>query len=318
MNRQTNPFKSASAKFQPSGVYFGIIEGVDGKRLDVAVPRLTGTAVFPNVEFADGDLTTAPQVGERVFVTFKEGRQGDLVILGRMSSSLSTAYVDPSGAVTGDFLRYDGTSWVPDAGEGVAAGGSTNQVLTKNSGSNYDTEWSYAASSTRTGLKSTWFYFSPSLGVSDTTSQPAQSRLVAFPYQFDVASTGDRVSLEVTTTAASSTVRLGLYLPGADGMPNALYKDFGTIDSATATGVVTITISETIPRGLYWVCSASQGGVPTVRGRGIANAIVPQATGGNVNAYAVYVDGVTGALPSTFGSPGQYQLNIPKIGFRGA
>ena len=114
MNRQTNPFKSASAKFQPNGVYFGIIKGVDGRRLEVAVPRLTGTAVFPNVEFADGDFTTAPQVGERVFVTFKEGRQNDLVILGRMSSSLSTAYVDPSGAVTGDLLRYDGTSWVPD------------------------------------------------------------------------------------------------------------------------------------------------------------------------------------------------------------
>ncbi len=246
-----------------------------------------------------------------------QGPQGDIGPQGDTGDTGADGIVIAATAPIDTSVLWADTTTTGTAGT-VPSGGAIGQVLAKNSATDYATEWSYAASSTRTGLKSTWFYFSPSLAPSDTTAQPAQSRLVAYPYQFDVASTVDRVSLEVTTTAASSTVRLGLYLPGTDGMPNALYKDFGTIDSATATGVVTITISETIPRGLYWVCSASQGGAPTVRGRGIANAIVPQATGGNVNAYAVYVDGVTGALPSTFGSPGQYQLNIPKIGFRGA
>lgn len=201
-------------------------------------------------------------------------------------------------------------------GAGVATGGTVGQVLTKVSSTNYDTTWSNAASAHRIGVRSTWFFFSPALQASDTTAQPSQSRLVAYPFWFDVDFAVDRISLEVTTTAASSTVRLGLYSPGADGMPGALYKDYGTIDSATANGVITITLSETITRGLYWICSVAQGGSPTVRGRGIASAIMPQSTGGNVNAYAVYVDNITGALPSTFGTPTQYQLNVPKIGFR--
>lgn len=194
--------------------------------------------------------------------------------------------------------------------------GADAQVLTADSAESSGLKYTRAATAYRIIGKSTWFYFSQVLGSSDTTVNPAQSTLVAYPFMFDNDAALDRVSLEVTTTAVSSTIRLGLYLAGTDGLPGALYRDFGTIDSATSTGIKTITISETIPRALYWICAVSQGGLPTSRGRSVANAFVPQQTGGNVNSLAVTVGSVTGALPDPFGSPSQYQLNVPKIGFR--
>lgn len=138
MAAYNTPFKSASSRFEPRGVYFGVIKAVDGRRLSVTIPRLTGSLVFENVEFVDSDFTTAPQVGERVFITFKEGRQDDPVVLGRMSSSLSTPYVNVDGAASGDTLRFNGTEWYADD---FLSGGLEDQIIAKASDADYDFEW---------------------------------------------------------------------------------------------------------------------------------------------------------------------------------
>ena len=112
MENYTTPFKTQSVPFNASGIFFGIIESVSDKRLNIKVPRITGDAVFKNIEYSDSGFTDIPSIGELVFVSFLEGKKDDLVVLGRVKSSLNQPDVDLSGAVTGDFLQYDGTKFI--------------------------------------------------------------------------------------------------------------------------------------------------------------------------------------------------------------
>jgi hypothetical protein len=105
----------------------------------------------------------------------------------------------------------------------------------------------------------------------------------------------DRLSVEVTTLAASSVFRAGLYAPtsNANIYPSALYGETGELSGAT-TGVKTATVSIPIPAGL--ICASINPGVasPTYR--------------------AIPVGGQThlAGLPSTMGANGQNMLNVAR------
>lgn len=92
-------------------------------------------------------------------------------------------------------------------------------------------------------------------------------------------STFDRVSIYVTTEEASTVVRFGMY-EWEGGLPGALIQDYGTVDSDT-TGMKTLTISQTLSRGWYWLCVAyppdSVGDVSVKTGS--AESIVPPLSG---------------------------------------
>jgi len=166
--------------------------------------------------------------------------------------------------------------------------------------------------------KTGWFYTAVATG--DGAAVPAQSDLIAVPLPVDVPGVFNQFSLEVTATAVGSTVRCGIYADDGSGLPGALLREFGSLDSAAATGTITGALSPTLslPPGLYWVAAVSQGGTPTVRTRNAVNGLVPQSTAGNVNAGAFYRAGITGALPDPFGSPSTYQSNVHKIMLQGA
>jgi len=77
-----------------------------------------------------------------------------------------------------------------------------------------------------------------------------------------------RVACNVTTAAASSVVRIGLYqhdpTTGRPKLSTSPLFDWGTIDSTT-TGVKEITgLSATLPGGWSWLAWCAQGGGPSV------------------------------------------------------
>ena len=132
MDNYTTPFKSHSVPFKATGIFYGIVHGVANNQLDISVPRMTGPdIVFSGIDYVDSGFTTVPSVGELVFVGFLEGRKDDLVVLGRVKSTLNAVDVDPSGAVVNDVLSFDGEKWVASdlADFGVATvAGTTNEV----------------------------------------------------------------------------------------------------------------------------------------------------------------------------------------------
>jgi hypothetical protein len=129
-------------------------------------------------------------------------------------------------------------------------------------------------------------------------------RLTVVPFLVPKDQRFVRIGAEVTVAAASSTVRLGIYNIGSNGLPTALVLDAGTIDSST-TGAKEITIDTTLPAGLYGLAAVANGGTPTVRtitGGGaieVGNGSLASSTQSNPNT-GFYSTGVTGALPGTF------------------
>lgn len=113
-----------------------------------------------------------------------------------------------------------------------------------------------------------------------------------------------RIGAEVTTLAAASTVRLGIYNIGPTGLPTTLVLDAGTIDAST-TGAKELTIDVTLPAGLYGLAAVAQGGAPSVRtltGGGaleVGSGSIASSTLSNPNT-GFYSTGVSGALPANF------------------
>lgn len=171
-----------------------------------------------------------------------------------------------------------------------------------------------SATRLRDGVPSTYYFLSPLAGVTDQTQAFSTGVLVFMPWTFDQDTAVDRVAIEVTTAAATSVVRLGLYT-SVNCTPAALLNDWGTV-SAAATGVQTITISQTIARGDYFLAAVAQVAGCTLRTRNTGLAIVPYGTSFVTNSNVNWLqNSVTGALPST-ASPNTSPANIIKIGLR--
>ena len=111
-----------------------------------------------------------------------------------------------------------------------------------------------------------------------------------------------RIGCEVTTLAAASTVRLGIYADTGFGRPGKLVVDAGTV-AGTAVAVVAATISTPITAGKFWLCAVPQGGSPTLRtitGSPDTPFASPNQAGMTLsNLTGLYCTGISGALPST-------------------
>lgn len=114
------------------------------------------------------------------------------------------------------------------------------------------------------------------------------------------------VAVNVTTLAASSSVRLGIRSDN-NGRPGTLLADWGTIDSTT-TGNKTLAITYTTPAGVsrLWLTATAQGGAPVLSVRSPAGSDIDATslTEAFTPPAAVYQSGVTGALPNTFTAAG--------------
>ena len=122
----------------------------------------------------------------------------------------------------------------------------------------------------------------------------------ATPIVIPVARTLIEISIKVTTNVATSVIRLGIRNDDGSGnlWPGSVLLDAGTVDSATSTGIKTITISQDVTPGLYWLCAVAQTAAPTVTSitGGIIN-LPSSAADPFLAAFTGYgASGITGAL----------------------
>jgi hypothetical protein len=140
-----------------------------------------------------------------------------------------------------------------------------------------------------------------------TGSGTAAGVLVCTPIWLE-AGTLDRLAQQSFSTAAGESVRLGIYSDNGTGRPGPLLIDGGSIDLSAGTGIKTVTISQAVARGLYWLAVVRQGGntstILTIDSAGAGRIVIPSMGTAGTNLYdapgGFIMTGVTGALPGTF------------------
>ena len=87
--------------------------------------------------------------------------------------------------------------------------------------------------------------------------------LYATPFCAARAMSIDRLAVYVSTARAGKVARLGMYRNGSNNAPGDLVVDGGEISVGT-TGLKTVTVSEALTPGLYWLAIVSDGD-PTLK-----------------------------------------------------
>lgn len=146
-------------------------------------------------------------------------------------------------------------------------------------------------------------YYSHQTSTGRTAATMTQSTLRVGPFWVPSAGTYDRIGVEHTVLAASSTFRLGVYADDGTGKPGALVLDAGTVDTSAVAVFQAITISLALSAGLYWVGGVAQGGNPTMRAQaGMLQLFSYSDPTSSPTITCFSRTSVTGALPNPFGS----------------
>lgn len=122
----------------------------------------------------------------------------------------------------------------------------------------------------------------------------------------------DRIAIDVKTAVGGSNCRLGIYNLGTNLYPGALLLDAGVVSTAAA-GVKTITISQTLPKGIYFLAVVSDD-TPALYGAGgnVTTDVAPMgmlAAGFRYNNYMWSVAHTYAALPDPFTGGGALNTN---------
>jgi hypothetical protein len=118
------------------------------------------------------------------------------------------------------------------------------------------------------------------------------------------------IGTQTNTFAAGSFYRVGIYSEASGGGPGALLIDAGQIDFTASSGFKSITISQVITSGVYWMASVQQGAasgaavISEVAGTTNIQAHMPVRWAGSGDiwdrATQHFTQGsVSGALPSS-------------------
>lgn len=184
---------------------------------------------------------------------------------------------------------------------------------------NHDGTYARATSTWVVGFKP-GRYYAP--GGARSAFAMGLNALHLIPFRVPTTTTFDRIGILVTTLAASSAVRLGIYESLADGMPGDLVLDAGTVDSTT-TGAKEIALSQVLTPNLYWLAFVAQGGNPDCRGfstttdqavstTSLAAVLTSPPPTGLLQA------GVAGALPAAAATDLSTSAGSPVIAVRAA
>jgi hypothetical protein len=153
------------------------------------------------------------------------------------------------------------------------------------------------------------YYMNIMSGPGGSSSALTNGTLYALPFMVRAAFTADRIGFFQAANGTATTVhRLGIYNDDGSGRPGTLLLDAGSIAGDSGGSVQKdITISQALTPGLYWLVYVSQvaaGG--SVFGNALASGWINPlfaGTAANSQGGAYSVTGVSGALPTPFGTP---------------
>jgi hypothetical protein len=159
------------------------------------------------------------------------------------------------------------------------------------------------------------YYGSPGTGTA--TCSPGVGSCTAVPFGVGKPTRFDQLGIEVTTAAAAGgVIRLGIYADNGQGFPGLLLLDAGLVPS-TAAGLVTVTIYQLLPPGLYWLAAQPEvaaGVLRSVTGTPPGMWGMPATSGGAVFDGFIATGIPAGALPGWFPVPSTLPYsNVAKV-----
>lgn len=166
-------------------------------------------------------------------------------------------------------------------------------------------------------LKTVNYWYSPIYNNTSTSALTA-NRLYAIPFPIGFSGVISGVAINCTTSAAGNVLRIGIYDSTSGGLPGSLVSAFGSV-AGTSTGMKTITgLSVSVVPKLYWLACVNQTSAATWRAGGIGHPLVPDFTATPVDTTpcSLAIDGVSGALPNSFGTPTVLAATAPAIKVR--
>lgn len=220
---------------------------------------------------------------------------------------LAVSTVGTDQLVSSAFVDAKGDLIVGTAADTIARlpVGTNGYVLTANSAESSGLKWQ-----PESGLVYATGYYYTYANTTNTTLTFTKDLMYLIPFYVPSTTTFTRIAVSLTGTAGStgSVIRLGIYDSDSNNFPNNLVVDGGTV-ATTTTGSKSVTISQSLSKGLYWLASVAQVATttqPTSTRRIITpTSFVQQGTvsaddAGLSNVNVGYtVSSVTGALPST-------------------
>ena len=158
------------------------------------------------------------------------------------------------------------------------------------------------------------FYRTPTTGA-NTLATYAVNTSYYIPFYVTVAQTFDRIAINASASfVGSGSIRLGIYNNTA-GVPSTVLLDAGTVAASAASTQYTITISQALSVGYYWLAfntvTAAATNSFTATGTAIWNVANLGATSATTNAAAAYSETVdttggfatAGTLAAVTGAP---------------
>lgn len=154
-------------------------------------------------------------------------------------------------------------------------------------------------------IRSAAWHVVPAYGAAGTANVPVD-RMFALPFWPGRKTILTGIAGNVSLALVGGNLRMGIYL--SDGtVPTTLLADYGTV-TAGVTGIRSITgLSTALRPVLHYLVIGRQGGVLNLglttltTGNPVVSETVTPVIGGNRSAY--YKDGISGALPASFGTP---------------
>jgi len=157
-------------------------------------------------------------------------------IQSQLDSKLTVVLTSPA---SGDIISYNGTNWINTPSPSMPAGGSTNQFLVKNSGTDYDTTWHTLVMADVTDISATAAEINVLSGITSTTAQLNYLNTAASDIQVQI---NNRLinSLALNSifvgNASNTASQLG---PGANGTVLTIVSGAPVWQTVTGTGSVT-------------------------------------------------------------------------------
>jgi len=235
-----------------SGAYTFTIQGSGFSNastvLTSATYNLAGAASFQSLNSQTPAIITRAATGQVANLIEAQSPNGTALLF-RVASSgaITTAGITSTGSVT-----ISGSSNPLTVG-GTA--GTSGQVLTSQ-GTGVSPAWTTISSGGNYGSipKTGYYYSQTGYDVfNSTTINTSAGVSYAVPFYLGASTTATRLMLQVSTAAASSTARLGIYSNASGGdYPGTLLLDAGAV-ATTTTGFKQITISQALSAGVYWL-----------------------------------------------------------------